>query len=128
MPRPLTVWTDGSVTPKGAAWATIDENGVLNSGRIKTKDTYIAELCAVVEYAERSEGEFCVVCDLWCLVKEIRDMLDNPAWEPKEHGKELWERLDACRDKIKGIEWQRRCSSHQARLVDHEAYRRANER
>lgn len=120
----MRVFTDGSVnTRKRAGWGYV----ATNSGRLDTTDTYEAELMGIVKAAEEAAAPFCLVTDHWEISKSLRQMLDKPDLPLPRHYPELWQRIHDRLPMIQGVEWMRRCSTHEMKLADKlasEAYER----
>lgn len=110
----MKIFTDGSVTGKEGGWSYI----VRNSGKIKTKDSYEAELMAIVMAAESASASFCLVTDHWNISKSLRHMIENPSDKLPHHYPELWQRIHDRLPLIKGVEWMKRCSTPEMRLAD----------
>jgi len=111
------IYTDGSVTGNKGGWAFVSRLRSA-SGKMKTHDSYDVELMAVVQAVEMAEDKFCLVSDHWGIVKELRHMIDNPHWKPPHKREDLWQRIADKREIICGVEWMKRCSTHEMRLAD----------
>jgi ribonuclease HI len=111
------IYTDGSLMPKKrGGWAFVTAKRQC-SGPIETRDTYDAELMAICQALEQADGPCCIVCDHVGIVQILRDLMtggyDRPVKAP-----ELWERIEDQVDKLAGIEWMKRMTTHEQRIAD----------
>jgi ribonuclease HI len=114
-----TAYTDGSLQGKRGGWAWLCGEQ-RDSGTIKTNDIYDAELMAICQCLEQAEGDVCIVTDHIGIANELRDEMGKNHHVKK--AKEIWHRIHKVVDKLKGVEWMKRCTTWEMKEVDRMAY------
>lgn len=107
-------YTDGALSGKHGGWAYV-VNGEGVSGSLKTNDSYECELMAVCECLEQSDGKVCIVSDHWGIVGELREVMAGTHHAKK--AKSVWQRIEWVKDKLEGVEWMKRMTTHEQRTA-----------